>query len=312
MRERYSDYLVSRHLQHFEVLYQRLNYADAARSIPITYQGLKRGIEALERNLDVHLFDIGEDGRLKPTEFADMLHGVGHRWIDDARLLERSFDVLRASGRRMISLGVVVGALGRLPRIEAFQQAHDDLVLDVVEYADDVIDEMLYDGDLDLAITAEPFDEAFTTIPLVRFTSCVWVACDHPFARREFVTLQDLDGQDVMYPGEHFRTHAYLAQAFAERGIRPRSVTYCADMMSPYMFAAQGRGVGIGIWQVAQGLEMISEVRAVPLEDGIRHAFGVSYRKDREITDDERTFIQFIMPKSILDSRFADGPAAFR
>ena len=297
MRESYDDYLVPRHLQYFEALYQRRSYAEAARAIPITYQGLKRGIEALERNLDAHLFDIGEDGRLKPTEFADVLHATARRWIDDARALERNFEGLRASGRRTITLGVVTGALGRLPRIEAFERAHDDLALDVVEYADDIIDEMLYDGDLDLAITAGPFDEAFVTIPLVRFTSCIWVRRDHPLAARDQVTLQDLNGEHVMYPGAHYRTNAYLARAFDERGICPRSVTYCADMMSSYMFAAQGKGVGVGIWQVAEDLAMIDEVRAIPLEDGICHAFGLSYRAGHEITLDERAFIEFVAPR---------------
>ncbi len=287
-------------MQYFKILYQKLDYAAAARAIPISYQGLKRSMQSFEENLGIHLFDIGERDCLKPTPYADLLYGTAQKWIDDAHALERAFGSLRNSGKRMIALGVATGAQHSLSRLEKFESFHDDIALDVIEYPDCIVDEMLGNGVVDLAITAEPFDLSFTTIPLVRFRSCVWVRNDHRLANCNCVSLSDLQGEDLMFPDSHYRTGEYMLRTFSERGIEPRSVSYCTDMLSPFMFAVRGKGVGIGLWEVAQGLTSIGSVKAILLDDGISNAFGLSYRKDHEITSDEQALIDFLIPESGL------------
>lgn len=291
--------LISNKLQYFIELYRQGSYAKASRAISISYQGLKRSIESLESELGTELFTVEDGGALAPTEFAKLLYDTLRRWSHDECELASALSALKRGGQRYLPLYAVAGGLYR-PRkqpITKFEQAHPHIALEIIECPDETIDEMLEDGFIDYAVVASPFPEGVVVEPLYSSTNCVWVNRKHSLASRSELTMADLADQDIMIPNPRLKTYDDFDQAFSSRKIKPRSVSYCADLLAPFLFALNNSGLGIGVLDVGEQLKGVEEVACIPLVDGHSYMFGLAIRVGYEPDVDEQALFDFIVAR---------------
>lgn len=72
------------------------SYVDAARAIPMSYQGLRKSIDSLELALKMLLFSKLADGSLISTKQADLLYERTICWYEDVHSL--SLDIAASLG----------------------------------------------------------------------------------------------------------------------------------------------------------------------------------------------------------------------
>lgn len=143
------------------------SYVDAARAIPMSYQGLRKSIDSLELALKMLLFSKLADGSLISTKQADLLYERTICWYEDVHSL--SLDIAASlGGRTPVDLVLSTGTFGLFGEgsLEKFESCQQALCPNCYEYPDFVVDRLLSSGEFSLAVSVAPFDPAFETTVL--------------------------------------------------------------------------------------------------------------------------------------------------
>lgn len=185
-------------IRYFIAVCREASFTKAADHCNVTQPALTRAIRKLEDELGGALF-ARERGRIRLTDLGRLLEP---EFVQIMACRERARQTasrfLRLEGAHM-TLGVMctIGPLRFVSFLNAFRAAHPGIELTLIEGVPARLSEMLLDGQLDLAIMAEP---AGFNAPLQarflyeeRFT----LACGsmHPLAELESVRFRDLDGE---------------------------------------------------------------------------------------------------------------------
>ena len=116
--------------------------------------------------------------------------------------------------------------------------------------------ERLRTGRIDMGILRQPDKK----LPgeqrlLLREPYRLAVHCNHPFATREAITIQDLDEQDLlMYsPGHGWYGYELLNPMFAAKGVRPNVIQHFGQGISMLALVNAGHGMAL----VPDGLRIL-------------------------------------------------------
>ncbi len=287
-------YLFSERLSYFMAVYRIGNYADAARSIPISYQGLAKAIRSLEAELGVCLFKPAGNSRLESTEYADKLYQQTLDWAEDIRYLEFEFSRMLGNAKRTIRLGVATGVMGYLglDAFSDFELDHPEFSLRVEECPDFIVDKGLAEGDYDFAITVAPYDKRFRTHTIDRIRGFVAVNKENPKSQLERFTPRDFQGEVVLGVGYQYKTFDRLSGILDEGDIAPLSWINSSELFWLYALAAENKGVCLLPAHVVSLLGQSDQVTAVPCEDFWE--IGLSCLSSRKIDNDERILLAFL------------------
>lgn len=289
--------LISDRLLYFTAVYKIGNYADAARSIPMSYQGLVKAIRSLESELGVCLFRHVGGMQLEPTECADRLYLQALDWADDIRRLESDFTKMHGNAKKIIHLGVATGVMGYLglDAFSDFELEHPGLSLQVEECPDLMVDKGLGDGDYDFAITVAPYDKRFRTHTIDKIRGFVAVNKENPKSKLERFTPWDFQGEVVLGTGYHFKTYDKINGVFDEYGIEPLSWIASSELFWLYAMAAEGKGICMLAAHLVSALGNSDQVVAIPCDDFWE--IGLSRLSSKKIDDDERALLAFLVER---------------
>jgi len=244
-------------LRCFVAVASEMNFHRAAERLNMTQPPVSRQVQVLERQLGVQLFD--RTGR------SIRLTAAGERFFYEARDLLR-----RAEDAKVIARSVASGHLGNVslafipiaavpivPVITTrLAKALPDIRIVLSEMLTGEQIERLRTGQIDIGILRRP--EGKVPGEQKRLHSepySLAVHRDHPFATRDDLTIQDLDGQDLlMYsPGPGWYGYELLHPIFAANGVRPNFVQHVGQGISMLTLV----DVGYGMALVPDGLRLL-------------------------------------------------------
>ncbi|MER7077633.1 DNA-binding transcriptional regulator, LysR family [Saccharopolyspora kobensis] len=194
-----------RDIEIFLALAEELHFGRAAERLRVSQARVSQSIKAMERRIGAPLFDR--------TSRRVALTPIGRRLEADVR---PAYEQLLAGIERAIAAGrgeegtlriaFEAPAMAHLISgvLNDFRSRHPGCEVDVREAPFDDPLATLRSGEADLAVVLLPVTEPdVTTGPVVHTEPMVLaVASGHPFARREFVTLEDL-GRDTVLRAAH-------------------------------------------------------------------------------------------------------------
>jgi DNA-binding transcriptional LysR family regulator len=164
----------------------------------VTQPALTRAIQKMEAELGGLLFSrergkthLTELGRLLQPHFEEVLARTAAARDTATRFLKLEDAGLRLGAMTTIGPMRFVGFLNR------FRADHPGIALSLFEGVPSRLSESLLAGELDVAVMAraEGFPEPLRAEPLYRERFVVACAVGHPFARRNAITMADMDGQ---------------------------------------------------------------------------------------------------------------------
>jgi len=268
-------------LKCFVAVATEMNFHRAAARLNMTQPPLSRQIRLLEHAIGVELFDrSGRQIRLTPG---------GERFLLEARdLLRRAEDsalVARAVASGLqgaVTLGFVpIATLDLLPRIVPFlsrEFPQTRLVLQEMLTVHQV--QALTSGRHDLGILRIPpsrEDLEFRLIRSERYLLAMHAA--HPLAESESVSLNDLNGRDlIMYsPGAGWYGYERFTALFSDQGIRPNIVQYFGETLT--MLSLVNVDVGLALVAAsARALGLPNVVyREIDLPSHVRSEYYLAY-----------------------------------
>ncbi|WP_166969930.1 LysR family transcriptional regulator [Brevibacterium atlanticum] len=254
----------------FLAVAEELHFGRAAERLHIAQPALSQIIRALERDLDVELFErTTRRVRLTPAGEAllEPAAAIGTQ-VDGARRIARAAQQGLA-GRVRIGFGGTSGysILSRLAR--EVGQRHPGINLDLRPqmYCGEAAI-ALRDGEMDLAVVSPPAPAGVDVHVIRQESVMLAVPSDHPMAGRESIGMAELTGQPfISYAPSHgSQVREVMMRLADEAGFLPRIVQEAPDPYS--LLALVGAQVGMAIVVEPSEHIRIDGVAYVRLDEG--------------------------------------------
>lgn len=261
-------------LHAFGVFADHLSFTAAADRLHLSQPSLHAKIRKLQATLGLPLYErharglrltaAGERLALHARDAERRAHGVL------ADLHATTATVTLAAGRGALRW-VVTDALRRLA---AAEQPFRVLTAQRTEALD-----ALVTGRVDLAVVAhDPPPRPLRSQRLARYPQVLVVAADHALARREHVTLQDLDGLALVVPPPGRPHRVALEDALHAAGATWRA----AAEVDGWDLLVQLAALGLGATVVNGCVEAPAGTTAVPVADLPPVDYRLAWRAERE------------------------------
>ncbi len=231
-------------LRAFYAVAREGGFTKAARALNVTQPTVSGQVKALEEDYGVRLFER-RGRRVETTPLGRELLATARRMFD----LEEAAREVLAAARGLRHGHLRVGADGPyhvIPALAAFNQRYPGIDVSLrMGNSDEVLRDLL-DYASDVAVLANvAADPRLLAMPLRRDSLVIFVARNHPLARRSAVRLKELDGQAIVMREVGSATRRIFEEALAESGIEPRSVMEMDGRESVREAVAAGLGLGV-------------------------------------------------------------------
>lgn len=282
-------------LRAFEQVVRTGSVTQAAEKLFLSQPSVSLQIQALERELDVMLFErLGSTMKLTPH--GETLYRIAQPLVEGIDKLEESF----AAAFGQIDTGEIsIGAgestiLYILPEpVRRFIAAHPKINLKMQNVTGRDGLRMLRADEIDFAV-GSMLDVADDLIyePVVTYDPMLITPLDHPLAGKENVTLADISPYGLILPPRHLSTWRIVEYAFQEQGV-PYSVTLEAggwEVIKKYV--ELGMGISIVTDICLTGQEKVAKTslaRYFP-----RRSYGIVLRRGRYLSPQAQRFIEIL------------------
>ncbi len=271
----------------------------AAEALYLSQPAVTLQLQALEREMGVRLLERS-GRRLSLTREGEALYELARPLVEGLDGLEGVFRE-RIRGLDAGELNVAAGSstiLYLLPKIvEAFRAAHPEVRLTLHNVTGAGGLDLLRSDGVDLAVGSMldvPGDLSYA--PVYRFEPMLIAPRDHPLAKLDPLTLQDLSPYGLILPPQRLTTYRMVDLVFQQNRV-------------PYTVALEVGGWEVIKQYVAMGLG-ISIVTAICLTEADRarlsarslaeyfpsRSYGVVVRKGKYLSPQARAFTELIQP----------------
>jgi LysR family transcriptional regulator, low CO2-responsive transcriptional regulator len=211
-------------VQVFCAVAKHLSYSMAAEELFITQPAASQQVKALERQLNVKLFErVGH--KLFMTEAGEAVLTHCQAMLTARAEMEQTLALLRGSSRGRMSLGAnTTGGMYVAPAIvRAFRDVSTEVEATLqIESTNRILDRVMQNM-IDVAIVTGPVeDRRFAIRDLCPDEVYLIVSPSHPFAGRASVTPAEVANEDFAVPEPGSRTRMLIEEAFLSRGHKLR------------------------------------------------------------------------------------------
>ena len=232
-----------------EAARRNLNLTEAAKALHTSQPGVSKAIIELEEELGIEIFArhgkrlkrITEPGQhvLKSIEL--ILREVGN--------LKRIGEQYSAEDSGTLSIATThTQARYVLPeKVAALRAAYPKVNVSLHQGAPAQVARMLIDEVAEIGIATESLSEysELVTLPCYEWQHMLVLPTDHPLARKERITLEDVAVEPLITYHPSFTGRTKIDQAFAARKLQPRIALEAIDSDVIKTYVRLGLGVGI-------------------------------------------------------------------
>ena len=233
----------------WEVAHHDLNVSATAQSLFTSQPGISKQIRLLEDELGLevfarsgkHLTRITPGGEIIIREAGEIL-----RRVEGIKKIAQEFSNQR-KGDLSIATTHTQARYALPPVIKGFIAEYPDVSLHMHQGTPMQISEMAANGAVDFAIATEGMDlfNDLIMMPCYKWNRCVIVPKDHPLAKGQELTLEELAEYSLVTYVFGFTGRSKLDEAFQSRGLTPKVVFTAADADVIKTYVRLGLGVGI-------------------------------------------------------------------
>ncbi|MBE6069873.1 MAG: LysR family transcriptional regulator [Clostridium lundense] len=223
-----------RQLEIFATVARVGSFTKAADELYLTRQALSKSVKRLEESCGKRLFAI-EGNRIELTE-------DGQRFLEAAEPVLRRFNELdefftAPAHKRELRLAVAQGLFETIPEDFGgkFLRPNNELAVSIEESSSDGVTAMLRNGEVDVAMLGShpKYLQEFEYVDLAHPGYHVSVPLQNPLASRDYLELEDLDGQPFVTLGKRNHLHRFFVEECTAHGIEPNVL---AEASEPVMF----------------------------------------------------------------------------
>jgi DNA-binding transcriptional LysR family regulator len=270
-------------LRSFVAVAEVRSFTRAATLAHLTQPAISRQIARLEGELGVRLFErYGR--RVECTPDGKLLLPLAKAIVaraDDAARMMREHAGMVSSRVRVGSTGTVFGYL-LSPVLASFIKTYPKIHLDLIERDDTLLEEGVFNGELDCAIVTAWGSSRAAVMHLLTEEIVLVVRSDHRVAGETMVSLSDLADEPFLLPGHQLNTSNLLTDACRRAGFEPK-VPYRANYLElAKALVRQGLGAALLPEMFVQPGTMEGLV-GIPLKEHITRDVELIYSNERPL-----------------------------
>ena len=283
-------------VQVFCTVAKHLSFSMAAEELFITQPAVSQQVKALERQLNVKLFErvghkmfLTESGEADPAPCQALLTARAE--------MEQTLAMLRGSGRGRLALGAnTTGGMYVAPAIvRAFRDLSSEVEATLqIETTTRILDRVMQNM-IDVAIVTGPVEDGrFAIRDLCEDEVYLIVSPSHPFAGRSSVSAAEAAAEDFAVPEPGSRTRMLIEQAFHDRGHRLRVTMQLPGTEAVKKAVESNLGVAM-VSRYSVPRELAFGVLArVPIEGLVlERPIHILHRKGKHLSPLARRFLAF-------------------
>ena len=266
-------------LRSFHAVASHGGFSSAARALNISQPTLSTQVKALEMHYNIELFSrIGRRVRLTPAGRELYKATVRlHQSEAEAEDLLRSFKGLQTGSLRIAA----VGPFHATDIIVAFKASYPKIDI-IVEFGNSSrsFDRLLsYEADVGLIAEVHP-DKRVLTLPYSTHEVVVFANSQHPFFKRDSISIKELQDQRVVQREIGSTTRTAMEKALKDNDVEIDVVLEIGSREGIWKAVEQGLGIGF-----VADFEFVPHpnLRAIPIKDAlISTQYFLAFLKERE------------------------------
>ncbi|RAI42795.1 LysR family transcriptional regulator [Rhodoplanes roseus] len=234
-------------IRYFLALAEVLNFTRAADLCNVSQPALTRAVKLLEEEFGGPLFHR-ERANTHLSELGRMVHPHLKQVYDEAHAAKQiALDAARLK-KAPLRLGIMctIAPNQLVELIGAIRMRHPGIELEISDRSARVLDTMLLEGDLDVAVYCLPGgapDARLHVMPLYRERMLIVIPPNHALARRKAIRVRDLDGMSYINRA-NCEFNGYAGQFFRQQSVTCRTV-YSSER-DDWVLAMIRSGLGFG------------------------------------------------------------------
>jgi DNA-binding transcriptional LysR family regulator len=262
------------------------SFRAAARSLGYTQSAVSHQIAAIERRLGVTLF-IRPGGRAKIalTPHGDLVYQHAQRVMAANQALDADIRAALAGERGTLRIGLSQSTCAMVAAPLAYlRRTSPGIEVSLINAATaETLAQQLHQGQVDVGLYINiEADERVVTTPLFEDSWVVIAHRDNPIAASSSITLDDLDGADMIAWHQRWRAQANLERLWKQRGVRPRIIYRTDDNLMIQVLVANELGCAcLGALTTAELID--PRLRRLALRDEVPpRTLSLCWARDRE------------------------------
>ncbi len=290
-------------IQYFLSVVEAGSFSAAADELYISQSSLSKRIIALEKDLDVDLFDRSKR-RISLTaagqafhKHALDFHEIHKSMLDDLREYRKSTPPLS------IAAIPVIAQYGITSYIAQFKNTYPHIHFNLEEREASTVLPALSQHKYDLAFVRdyglEP--DQYSILEVVKDKLTVAVSKSHKLADRKSLSLAELSDENFVMFNKGTLVYEVAVNACRSAGFEPRVFYSTLRGASIIGLVASNSGVALMMEKVLDYYRN-PDVVAIPLEETIESKIVLAYLKNKELSKSARTFVRF-MEKNLTSQR---------
>ena len=259
-----------------EAVRRNLNLTETARALHTSQPGVSKAIIELEEELGVEIFARHGKRLKRVTE-------PGEHVLQSIELIMREVGNLKRIGEQFsaqdsgtLSIATThTQARYVLPQpVAKLREAFPKVNISLHQGAPDQVARMLIDEVAEIGIATESLAryEELVTLPCYEWQHMLVMPLDHPLARQDSITLEDLAEQPLITYHPSFTGRTKIDLAFDAKHLHPRIALEAIDSDVIKTYVRLGLGVGIVAEMALKDDGTNSDLIALPAG----HLFGVN------------------------------------
>lgn len=244
----------------------------AAERLNISQPALSIAIKNLERDVGVSLFftlghrrELTDEGRILLENAKELMQVY-------QKTLESTQHVTRVT-RGEVKMGIppLMGTCFFGNIIPSFKKKYPNINVQITEEGALRIDEMIENGDLDIALTLK--SDCNAHLKQKHFTTqrnVVLLHKDHPLANRDSLSIADLKEENFAIFNENFTLHRQIFNACLQAGFEPKITLLTSQWDFMAEVVSNQQGISILPKPVYEN-SVKKNIVAIPLSDGVKY-----------------------------------------
>ncbi len=227
-----------------------LNISAAAQTLFTSQPGISKQLKLLEDELGVRLFNRNGRNLSHITPAGRQIIARSEAILQEVRNIKALAEEFRDDQRGKLTIATTHTQARYIlpPVVSAFRTRYPGVTLHMHQGSPVQIAAMAATGEADCAIATEAVEqhhEALVMMPCYRWNHCIVVSPDHPLARIETPTLEDIARHPIVTYVFGITGRWQLDEAFEARGLHPQVVFTAADADVIKTYVRLGLGIGI-------------------------------------------------------------------
>jgi DNA-binding transcriptional LysR family regulator len=262
------------------------SFRAAARALGYTQSAVSHQIAAIEKRLGVSVFvRPGGRGKIGLTPHGELVYQHAQRVMAANQALDADIRAALAGERGTLRIAISQSTCAMLAEpLANLRRTNPGIEVSLINAGTaETLAQQLHQGQVDVGLYINiEADERVVTTPLFEDSWVVIAHRDNPIAGSASITLDALDGQEMIAWHQRWRAQANLERLWRQRGIRPRIVYRTDDNMMIQVLVANGLGCAC-VGALAAGDLIDPRLRRLAMRDEVPpRTLSLCWARDRE------------------------------